>query len=91
MKLMHCPGIGFRPLTEYVFGGEVRTMPDTETCSDGEWADYVYNRQGVPGTKHEWWFHQPSGTWLIVERNTTKDDVLNTWLATAYWQERRHD
>lgn len=87
MKLLHCPEIGPRPLSEFVFGGELRPMPDADACSDAEWSDYVYNRQGAPALKREWWYHSPTGTWLIAERNTLSDIVQQTWLAADYWRQ----
>jgi sarcosine oxidase subunit delta len=83
MKLLDCPQIGVRPLQEFVYGGEVRSMPDPKTASDREWADYVFNRDGEPGIKREWWYHAPSGTWFIAERDTVKDEFLSTYLYTA--------
>jgi sarcosine oxidase, subunit delta len=81
MKLLTCPINGTRPITEFIFGGEYRDMPNPDTCTDAEWATYVYNRNGAPGVKKEWWYHTPSGTWLIAERNTITDQVLTTYLA----------
>jgi sarcosine oxidase subunit delta len=80
MKLLKCPMNGERPLSEFVFGGEVREMPDPNTCSDQEWAAYVHYRSGAPGMKKEWWYHGPSGTWFIAERNTLLDEVARTYL-----------
>lgn len=80
MKLLKCPINGVRPLSEFVFGGELRDMPDPNTCSDKEWASYVHNRNGAPGLKKEWWYHGPSGTWFIAERNTMSDEVARTYL-----------
>lgn len=80
MKLLKCPVNGERPLSEFVFGGEVRDMPDPNTCSDQEWAAYVHHRNGAPGVKREWWYHAPSGTWFIAERNTMLDEVARTYL-----------
>jgi sarcosine oxidase, subunit delta len=80
MKLLNCPHHGLRPLNEFVFGGEFRSMPDPTHCSDTEWAAYIYHRNGAPGVKKEWWYHSPSGTWLIAERNTLTDEVLATYL-----------
>ena len=71
---------GERPLSEFVFGGEVREMPDPNTCTDQEWAAYVHYRNGAPGLKKEWWYHGPSGTWFIAERNTLLDEVERTYL-----------
>jgi sarcosine oxidase subunit delta len=55
-------------------------MPDPASCSDGEWADYVFNRNGAPGVKREWWLHLPSGVWFIAERDTAIDRVLHTFM-----------
>jgi len=80
MKILTCPVNGPRPVSEFAFGGEVRTMPDAATCTDGEWADYVFNRTGIPGVKIEWWYHIASGTWFFAERDTVADRVIRTWL-----------
>ena len=75
MKLIPCPINGPRPVSEFVYGGEVREMPDPNIATDAQWADYVFNRNGAPGVKKEWWYHAPSGTWLIVERDTFLDQI----------------
>jgi sarcosine oxidase, subunit delta len=80
MKLLRCPINGLRPLSEFLFGGEVRDMPAAETVTDEEWADYVFNRQGEPGVRKEWWYHTASGTWFIAERDNLKDEFLRTYL-----------
>lgn len=81
MKLIPCPVNGLRPLNEFVFGGEYRAMPDPLTCTDQQWAAYVHYRDGAPGVKKEWWYHSPSGTWFIAERNTLTDEFIKTYLA----------
>lgn len=80
MKLLTCPVNGPRPLDEFVFGGEVRAMPDPAAVDDTAWADYVFNRAGAPGVKREWWYHAPSGTWFVAERDTLTDVVERTYL-----------
>jgi sarcosine oxidase, subunit delta len=80
MKLMTCPINGRRAISEFAYGGELREMPDPATASDQAWADYVFNRSGVPGVKTEWWCHTPSGVWFIAERDTTSDTILRTYL-----------
>jgi sarcosine oxidase subunit delta len=40
----------------------------------------VFNRNGSPGIKQEWWCHTPSNTWFIAERDTEKDCVISTRL-----------
>lgn len=80
MKLMTCPINGTRPISEFAYWGEIRPAPDANTCTDDRWADYVFNRNGAPGVKKEWWCHTPSNTWFIAERDTEKDKVLRTYL-----------
>jgi sarcosine oxidase subunit delta len=80
MKLINCPVNGLRPVSEFAYWGELREVPDPATCSDDEWADYVFNRNGSPGIKQEWWCHTPSNTWFIAERDTETDCVISTRL-----------
>lgn len=80
MKMIACPIHGSRPVSEFFYWGELRVSPDPETCTDQEWADYVFNRNGVAGEKKEWWCHIPSNTWFIVERNTITDQIVQTYL-----------
>ena len=83
MKLMNCPVNGLRPVLEFTCAGELRLMPDPNTASDTQWADYVFHRNGAPGIKKEWWCHVPSNTWFIAERDTERDDILRTYLLGA--------
>jgi sarcosine oxidase subunit delta len=80
VKLLTCPVNGTRPVSEFFYWGEVRDMPDPAKASDTEWADYVFNRNGAPGVKREWWYHLASGVWFIAERDTLRDEVLRTYL-----------
>jgi sarcosine oxidase subunit delta len=69
-----------RPIAEFAYGGELRQMSDPAAVTDEQWAAYVFNRNGAPGMKKEWWYHVPSGTWFIAERETRSDRVLETYL-----------
>lgn len=80
MKLMTCPINGARPVSEFTYGGEFRVMPDPQAATDAVWADYVFNRNGAPGIKLEWWCHTPSTTWFIAERDTARDVVLRSFM-----------
>ena len=83
MKIIHCPINGPRPLQEFYFGGQFRPLPEPPggaSMSDSEWADYVFNRDGAPGVQKEWWYHTPSGTWFIAERDIVSDTFLRTYL-----------
>jgi len=81
MKILECPLNGPRPIQEFHFGGEVRVMPDPDATTDEDWAGYVFHRHGTPGVKKEWWYHVPSGTWFLAERDTRTDEVLRTYLS----------
>ena len=83
MKLMTCPVNGPRVISEFVYGGELRNMPDPAVVSDVVWADYVFNRNSVPTVKQEWWCHSPSGVWFIAERDTATDTIKRTFLYQA--------
>jgi len=80
MKLLTCPINGPRPVAEFVYGGEYRKMPEPDAATDAQWADYVFNRASLPGIKKEWWYHLPSGTWFIAERDVQADVVQRTYL-----------
>jgi sarcosine oxidase subunit delta len=79
MKIMPCPLNGPRNISEFVYGGEVKAMPDPDTCTDKEWAGYVFYSDNLVGIVREWWLHSPSGYWFIAERHTGSDDILRTY------------
>jgi sarcosine oxidase, subunit delta len=83
MKLLNCPINGVRPISEFVYGGEYRDMPNPDKSDDKAWASYVHYRDNAPGLKKEWWYHTPSGTWFIAERNTLTDEVMTTYLLNS--------
>ena len=80
MKLMTCPVNGPRVISEFSYAGEFRSMPDPDAVDDRAWTDYVFNRNSLPGVKFEWWYHGPSGTWFIAERDTASDTIRRTFL-----------
>ncbi len=75
MKLIHCPVIGARPISEFVYGGELRPPLLDADGHSAAWTDYVFNRNGAPGVLREWWFHRPSGRWFVLERDTVTNAV----------------
>ncbi|TDO95339.1 sarcosine oxidase subunit delta [Marinomonas balearica] len=88
MKLMNCPLNGPRNISEFVYGGEVRPMPNQATCSDKEWADYVFYSDNNIRIVKEWWFHSPSGYWFIAERHTASDEIVKTYDSSELFSER---
>lgn len=77
MKLIDCPGIGARPINEFVYHGEVR-QPPPQRADGGALAAHVFHRAGAPGVLREWWFHTPTGRWFVLERDTRSDTVLRS-------------
>jgi sarcosine oxidase subunit delta len=88
MKIMNCPLNGPRNISEFLHGGEVRQMPDPNTCSDMEWADYVFYSDNAIGIVTEWWLHAPSGYWFIAERHTASDEIIRTFDASEIFNQR---
>lgn len=88
MKMMTCPLNGLRNINEFVYGGEVRKMPDPRACSDAEWADYVFYEDNGISVVKEWWLHSPSGYWFIAERHTASDSIVKSYDATELFSQR---
>lgn len=88
MKIMTCPLNGPRNLNEFVYGGEVRPMPDQNHCTDKQWADYVFFHDNAIGIVQEWWLHSPSGYWFIAERHTASDNIIKTYDPSAVFNTR---
>ncbi|GGU78061.1 sarcosine oxidase subunit delta [Pseudomonas laurentiana] len=79
MKVMICPLNGPRNISEFTYGGEFKPMPNPDTCSDSEWAAYVFNSEDTLGVVREWWMHTPSSYWFLAERHTVTDDIIRTF------------
>ena len=60
MKIMNCPLNGPRNISEFVYGGQVKTMPDHTLSSDSAWAEYVFYEKTEHDKKQ-----LPSGTNVI--------------------------
>ena len=88
MKIMTCPLNGPRNISEFVHGGEVRTMPDPNLCSDKDWANYVFYQDNAITVVKEWWLHSPSAYWFIAERHTGSDTILRTYDPSELFSER---
>jgi sarcosine oxidase subunit delta len=85
MKLMNCPLNGPRNISEFVWGGDVKAMPDPAACSDKEWTDYLFIEENAAGVVHEWWLHAPTNYWFIARRNTVTDEILDTMTVDRFF------
>ena len=88
MKLMTCPLNGVRNISEFVYGGEVSDMPDPNTCSEREWAEYIFMENNTRGVVREWWLHVPSSYWFIAERDTATNEIIKTYPASDIYRQR---
>ena len=89
MKILNCPLNGPRNIQEFVWGGEVTEMPDPQTASDAEWADYVFLETNPRGLIREWWCHAATNTWFIAERDTVTDEIVKTYPASELFRDGR--
>lgn len=84
---MNCPLNGPRNISEFVWGGEVKAMPDG-SVSDRDWGAYVFLENNSAGIVREWWCHVPTSFWFIAERNTVTDEVVRTYPAGELFKAR---
>jgi sarcosine oxidase, subunit delta len=78
MKIMNCPLNGPRNISEFVWGGDVKAMPDPASASDREWTEYLFLEDNLAGEVLEWWLHAPSNFWFIARRDTVTDTIIET-------------
>jgi len=84
MKIMPCPLNGPRNISEFVCGGEVREMPDPQSCSDADWAGYVFMENNTAGEVFEWWLHVPTSYWFVARRDTVSEAILETYTVDEF-------
>lgn len=88
MKILNCPLNGPRNISEFVWGGEVKPMPDPVDGSDRDWAAYTFIENNTRGIVREWWLHAATSYWFIAERNTETDEIIRTYPATEMFSTR---
>ena len=74
-----CPHCGERDLREFTYRGHAIALSRPGEGSDpADWDDYLHNRENPAGLTQDLWYHDPCGTWLVVERNTNTHEVHST-------------
>ena len=80
MIVIRCPYCGEeRQEEELVYGGEAEIVRahDPASCSDSDWAEYLYFRGNAKGVHHEQWCCASGcGQWFKVARHTVSHNVL---------------
>jgi len=69
--------------------GEVAEMPDPDSVTDEEWADFVWFANNTAGAVREWWYHVPTSYWFIAERDTVTDEIIRTYPSAEVFRSRR--
>lgn len=77
MKRISCPLCGLRGDHEFTWGGPADVVrPDTATCTDEEWAAYLFHRDNPRGIHQERWCHTYGcGQWFHAARDTVADRI----------------
>ena len=73
-----CPLCGERDRREFTWQGDAialrRPAPD---AGEAAWDDYVHLRENPAGRLRDLWYHDPCGTWAVVERDTLTHAVFS--------------
>jgi len=82
MLEIYCPYCGYRPQTEFTYGGDAtikRPALNTEV-PDAQWEDFVYNRNNPRGEHIELWQHSAGcRQWFKAVRNTSTHQFISTY------------
>jgi sarcosine oxidase, subunit delta len=71
-----CPWCGQRDEVEFSFGGPSHIARPEPTCSDAEWARYLFMRENPKGLHLERWCHSfGCGQWFNVARDTVTHQI----------------
>lgn len=77
--LIPCPNCGLRDAYEFIFGGE--SKPSTTPRGDIKSLRHeIYFNKNVAGVHEEAWYHGACGKWLIVNRDTTSNQITQSRL-----------
>jgi sarcosine oxidase subunit delta len=91
MKILRCPLNGPRNISEFVWGGEMKPMPDPATASDAEWTEYLFLEENIAGEITEWWLHAPTNYWFVARRNTITDEIIETMTYDQFLASHKKD
>ena len=88
MLRIPCPWCGERDYNEFRYGGDADKVrpphgkPAVEGADLKAWHDHVFVFDNPKGPHREYWQHvQGCRHWLVLERNTATNTVLNAWPA----------
>lgn len=74
-----CPCCGWRDLREFTCIGAADYLErPTADAPPEAWDEYLHLRDNPAGPARELWYHDPCGTWLVVERDTVTHAVTGS-------------
>lgn len=77
MLRIECIYCGVRDEEEFTFGGPSHITRPAPTCSDKEWAGYLFDRDNPKGVHYERWCHTfGCCRWFNVARHTVTHEIL---------------
>lgn len=80
MLRIECVYCGVRDEEEFKFGGPAHVRRPDGSCSDAEWARYLFHRDNPKGVHYERWCHTfGCGRWFNIARNTVTHEVLGVY------------
>ncbi len=83
MLAIPCPWCGMRAEIEFRCGGESHIRRPALECTDGEWADYLHNRENPKGLHFERWHHlHGCGMWFNLVRSTVTHEIIASYRMT---------
>ncbi len=88
MKMMRCPINGLRNINEFTFGGELQLEHELFLKADAVWAKSLFFKYNGQGFVLEWWLHQASGYWFIVERHRLSNEITRTYDPEHFFSEK---
>lgn len=83
MLLIPCPFCGPRAEPEFRCAGESHIARPPLSCTDAEWANYLYMRQNPKGIHYERWLHLTCGLWFNVARSTVSHEIRAVYAIDA--------
>ena len=94
--LIPCPHCGMRPSEEFTAKSLAEAprpaLGGDDRPEDDAWQDYLHTRTNAAGQTNEY-FHHTLGCrqWIVVHRSTLTHEVAGATLASAYWQQPKHE
>ena len=77
MLQIPCPWCGVRDEDEFRCGGQSHVTRPALSCTDAEWADYLFNKDNPKGVHFERWWHMfGCNRWFNLARDTVTHAVL---------------